>query len=110
MLRDMQRVIAGAAALLAAAALIVAVVALREARSRPPTYAGLGAASISQLRGLMTQDEVRALLGQPQNVFRDNARAQCWAYGSPYTVRTCFGPKRRLAWWATNVPPKHPQA
>src|SRR5712691_757117 len=96
----------GASLLLAFAALIVAVVALREARNEPNTYAGVGAASIARLQGLMTQDEVRALLGTPATVFRDNPRAQCWAYHSPYEVRMCFGPKRHLAWWASNVPQK----
>jgi hypothetical protein len=58
----------------------------------------------------MSQDDVRALLGTPATVFRDNPRAQCWAYHTPYEVRMCFGPKRRLAWWATNVPHEHAHA
>ena len=106
----MQRTLVGGSVLLASAALIVAVVALREARNPPTTYAGIGASSISQLHGLMTQDEVRALLGQPNTVFRNNTQAECWAYSSPFTVRMCFGPKRRLAWWASNVPLKHRSA
>ncbi len=93
-----------ASLLLSATALAVAVVGLREGRDPLPSHAELGAAAVSQLRGLMSQDEVRGLLGAPESVFRDNPRAQCWAYNTPYSVRLCFGAKRRLAWWATDAP------
>ena len=96
----------GISMVLATGALIIAVVALRQAHSKPATYAEVGAASVAKLRGLMTQDQVRTILGTPAVVFRDNPRAQCWAYHSPYEVRMCFGAKRRLAWWASNVPHK----
>lgn len=96
--------------LISSAALVVAVVALRHTRHDKGTYAEVAAASIARLHGLMSQDDVRALLGTPATVFRDNPRAQCWAYHTPYEVRMCFGPKRRLAWWATNVPHEHAHA
>jgi hypothetical protein len=99
-----ERLAIAVAIVLAGGALIVAVIALRSAEEKQTTYAGLGAASIGQLHGLMSQDEVRSLLGAPASVYRDNPRAQCWAYHSPYEVRMCFGQKRRLAWWASNVP------
>jgi outer membrane protein assembly factor BamE (lipoprotein component of BamABCDE complex) len=102
--RSAERLTSAIALMLAAAALIVAVIALRSTNKEERTYAGLGAASIAQLHGLMTQEQVRSLLGTPATVYRDNARAQCWAYHSPYDVRMCFGPRRRLAWWASNVP------
>ena len=105
-MRDMQRAMIATAMVLAASALIVAILALRQAHNESATYADVGAASVAKLRGLMTEDEVRGILGTPAVVFRDNPRAQCWAYHSPYEVRMCFGPKRRLAWWASNVPPK----
>ena len=76
----------GASVLLAFAALIVAVVALREARNEPGTYAGVGAVSIARLHGLMTQDEVRMLLGTAATVFRDNPRRA--VLGLPLTVRS----------------------
>ncbi len=104
---EVQRILVAASVVVAAAALVVAVVALREARQRQ-MLGGAGRASVSQLHGLMTQDDVRTLLGQPQTIFRDNARAQCWAYSAPYEVRICFGPKRRLAWWSASGMPLHP--
>ena len=106
----MQRAMIGTSMVLAAGALIVAIVALRQAHNEPATYAEVGAASVAKLQGLMTQDDVRAVLGTPAVVFRDNPRAQCWAYHSPYEVRMCFGPKRRLAWWSSNVPHKRTTA
>jgi hypothetical protein len=102
--RSTERLAIIIAIVLAGGALIVAVIALRSGDNEQPTYAELGAASIGQLHGLMSQDDVRSLLGTPASVYRDNPRAQCWAYHSPYEVRMCFGQKRRLAWWASNVP------
>jgi hypothetical protein len=52
----------------------------------------------------MTPVEVRRSFGEPDEVFRNNPRALCWAYHAPYEVRMCWGPKRRSAWIATNVP------
>jgi hypothetical protein len=98
----------GASLLLASAALIVAVIALREPRNEPKTYAEVFAVSVGRLHGLMSENDVRAVLGAPATVYRDNPQAHCWAYTAPYEVRMCFGPKRRLAWWASNVPQKHP--
>jgi hypothetical protein len=98
-----QRFVIAVSVVLAAAGLAIGVVALSHKRS-PRTVPEVGRASISQLRGLMTEGDVRALFGAPQTMFRDNAEAQCWAYSAAYEVRMCFGPKRRLAWWATNLP------
>lgn len=56
------------------------------------------------LRGLMTRQEVVAAIGLPDEVFRKNPRAECWAYTGPYSVRLCFGAKRRLAWWSVSIP------
>ena len=52
----------------------------------------------------MTPDEVRRSFGQPDEVFRDNPRALCWAYYRPYKVRMCWGPKRQAAWISFSVP------
>lgn len=93
-----------ASVLLASVALIVAVLALREARDERPTYGEVAATSVAQLGGAMTPDDVRALLGTPATIIRDNPHALCWAYHLPYEVHLCFGPKRHLAWWASNVP------
>jgi hypothetical protein len=103
----MMRGLVGIALVLASAALVLAVV--HESRD-VHSYADAWAGSVHKLRPLISQNDVRALLGDPQTVFRDNARAQCWEYTTRMRVRMCFGPKRRLAWWATNVPPEHPPA
>jgi hypothetical protein len=105
--QHLSKIMVAASALLASAALIVALLALHEARNTRPTYGEVGATSVAQLGGAMTPDDVRALLGTPATIIRDNPRALCWAYHSPYEVHLCFGPKRHLAWWASNVP--HPR-
>ena len=105
----MQRIALAGSVMLSIAALVVAVLALHDRRHQSGTYAEVGAASVAELHRLISQDEVRAILGTPASVFRSNSRAQCWAYNSPFEVRMCFGPKRRLAWWASNVPYKHSQ-
>jgi hypothetical protein len=88
----------------------VALVALHEARDvgPTPTYAEITLAAVRQLEGLETQAEVRKLLGRPHEIYRNNPRAQCWRYTAPYELQMCFGAKRRLAWWAGNVPLEHP--
>ena len=57
--------------------------------------------------GRMTPPEVRQSFGPPDEVFRNNPRALCWAYRAPYRVRMCWGPKRRGAWIGHNVPLEH---
>jgi hypothetical protein len=52
----------------------------------------------------MTPDRVRHLFGEPDEVFRDNPRALCWAYATPYEIRMCWGPNRQAAWIAHNIP------
>jgi hypothetical protein len=51
----------------------------------------------------MTPDEVRHSFGAPDAVFRNNPRALCWSYASPYEIRMCWGPRRQAAWIATSV-------
>jgi hypothetical protein len=115
MIFGMKSPVAGAAALLAAC-LIVGIVAIRHARddttrsaspARPPSgwtsYAPLEPLPVS-LEALMSREQVIAAIGLPDEVFRKNARAECWAYTGPYTLRLCFGAKRRLAWWAGSTP------
>jgi hypothetical protein len=53
----------------------------------------------------MTPDQVQELFGEPDQVFRDNPRALCWAYVTPYEIRMCWGPKRQAAWIGHNIPP-----
>jgi hypothetical protein len=52
----------------------------------------------------MTPDEVRKSFGEPSEVFRNNPRALCWAYHSPYEIRMCWGPKRQAAWIGYSIP------
>lgn len=106
-----QRSVLAVCLLLSLTALAAAVVALLRAPdaplSRAPTRFDAEVRlphPLSELRGLMSQGDVRALLGAPKGVFRDSERAQCWVYSTPYKVRMCFGPKRQLAWWATDAP------
>lgn len=61
-------------------------------------------AEFSESRNRMTPDEVRRSFGDPDEVFRNNPRALCWAYHSPYQIRMCWGPKRKAAWIGHNVP------
>jgi hypothetical protein len=105
------RVIAVLALAVAAAALATAVVALREARNaEPPTFGEISASAIRQLQDEMRDadgmrpEDVRRVLGTPTEVFRDNPSALCWRYESPYEIRMCWGPKRRRAWIAHNIP------
>jgi hypothetical protein len=91
--------------------LVVAVAALREAReaNEPPTYAEITGAAVRQFQAAgsrMTPAEVLRLLGKPDEVFRDNPRALCWRYSAPYEIRMCWGPKRRQAWIAHDIPPE----
>lgn len=95
--------------LLATTALAVALLALREARqpTEPPTYAEITAAGVSRFVAAgnqMTPPQVAMLLGEPTEVYRDNAKALCWRYASPYEIRMCWGPKRKQAWISTNIP------
>ena len=94
----------------AAAALVVSVVALREARrvEKPPTAAELMLGGIQRFQDAgnrMTPAEVKALLGEPAAVYRNNPRALCWRYTSPFEVRLCWGAERRQAWISANMPP-----
>jgi hypothetical protein len=101
----MMKLAVGVALVVSTASLVLAVVALREARDdgeTSPEALGLGIG----LDGFMTRRQVVMQLGLPDRVFRRNPRAECWAYeGGLYEVRMCFGPKRRLAWHAHNIPP-----
>ena len=105
----MTKAIAAVALLLAVAALALAAVAFHEARDalKVPTQAEITAAAVHEFQGAgnrMTPDEVLRLLGNPADVFRDNPRALCWHYSTPYEIRMCWGPKRQSAWIATNIP------
>jgi hypothetical protein len=57
-----------------------------------------------EVRNRMTPDEVRRLFGEPAAVFRNNPRALCWSYATPYEIRMCWGPKRKAAWISHSVP------
>ena len=99
------------AVLTAVAALAVAIAALREARQteRPATYAEITAAAVRQFTASgnrMTPVQVLRLLGEPAAVYRNNPRALCWRYTAPYVIEMCWGPKRRRAWIAHNIPPQ----
>jgi len=105
----------GVALLLAVAALAVATAAFREARqaNEPRTYAEITAAGVRQFQAAhnrMTPAQVVLLLGKPDEVYRDNPRALCWRYTSPYTIEMCWGPKRQQAWIAHNIPPRDSRA
>jgi hypothetical protein len=102
-----------AALLVAVAALAVAVAAYREATqaSEPSTYAEITAAAVRDFQAAgnrMTPAEVLRLLGKPDAVYRNNARALCWSYSVPYTIKMCWGPKRQQAWIAHNIPDVQP--
>ena len=95
----MAKAVAAIALLLAAAALALAAAAFHESRKAQeiPTQAQITAAAVRQFQGAsnrMTPDEVLKLLGNPTDVFRDNPRALCWHYSTPYEIRMCGGPKR----------------
>jgi hypothetical protein len=62
------------------------------------------AAAFGYADNRMTPAQVRAWFGEPDVVFRDNPRALCWSYATPYKVRMCWGPKRKAAWISHNVP------
>jgi hypothetical protein len=105
------RALIGVALLVAVAALAVAIAAYREARqaAEPPSYAEITAAAVHDFqaaRNGMTPAQVLRLLGEPDEVFRNNPRALCWSYSVPYTIRLCWGPKRQRAWIAHNIPPE----
>ena len=90
-------------------AVLLAGLALRESRQRPdvPTAGEIqlaGVKALTSARDGMTPAQARGLLGQPTEVFRDNARALCWRYDTPYEVRMCWGPKRRSPWVSVQVP------
>jgi hypothetical protein len=99
------------ALLLASASFAVAIAALREARQaeRPTTYAEITAAGVRQFTAAgnrMTPGQVQRLLRKPDVVYRSNPRALCWRYTAPYVIEMCWGPKRRQAWIAHNIPPQ----
>jgi hypothetical protein len=84
-----------------------AVNALRESEELV-TEAQLTAAALAQFSAGddQTPARMRQLLGAPDHVFRDNPRALCWRYTTPYEVRMCWGPKRRSPWIAQSPPPE----
>jgi hypothetical protein len=105
------RPLAVASVVLAVVALFVAGAALYEARQPEPTpsFADIQVAGVRDFiaaRNQMTPAEVAQLLGKPTEVYRDNPRALCWRYDAPYEIRMCWGPKRKRAWIATNIPPE----
>lgn len=107
----MARVASVASFAVAVAALVIAAAALREARkpAETPTYAEITAAAVEAFTAAgnrMTPEQVSRLLGQPSDVYRDNPRALCWRYTSPYRIDMCWGPKRQQAWIAHNIPPE----
>jgi hypothetical protein len=72
-----------------------------------PTLGEIQAAAIERFTesgNRMTPTQVLRLLGQPDEVFRNNPRALCWSYAAPYQIRMCWGPKRRMAWIAYETP------
>jgi hypothetical protein len=100
----------GVALLVALAALAIAIAAFHEARqaNEPPTYGEITAAAVREFqaaRNRMTPAQVLRLLGKPDQVYRNNPRALCWRYTAPYVIEMCWGPKRRQAWIAHNIPP-----
>jgi hypothetical protein len=105
----------GAGLLLSAAALVVAIAAFRETRQAnvPPTDAEIAAAAVREFQAAgnrMTPAQVLRLLGEPDQVYRNNPRALCWRYMAPYVIEMCWGPKRRRAWIAHNIPPEDSRA
>jgi hypothetical protein len=91
-------------------ALGIAVAALHEAGQPSPTpsVAEIQAAGVREFTAAgnrMTPTEVLQLLGKPTAVYRNNPNALCWRYDAPYEIRMCWGPKRKQAWIATNIPP-----
>jgi hypothetical protein len=93
---------------LAAVAVAAAVVAAAVVVSKPkPTEEERMAEAVSEFiesGNRMTPDEVRRSFGEPHEVFRNNPRALCWAYDSPYQIRMCWGAKRKAPWIGHNIP------
>jgi hypothetical protein len=105
----MAKALIAASLLMAVAALAVAIAALHEARepNEPTTIAEITAAGVREFTeagNRMTPAQVVKLLGKPDQVYRNNPRALCWRYIVPYTIEMCWGPKRRQAWIAHNIP------
>ena len=115
----MTRALAATAAVFATAAFVIAVAAYHRASERP----SVGVLSEASIRHLwhaaaherLTREDVRVYIGNPASIYRDNPRAECWAYSAPgggsgteppYQIQMCFGPKRHLAWLAYSGP-KH---
>jgi hypothetical protein len=99
---------AGRAAVVALVAVAVIGGLLVYRSATAPTGRERIAAAVSafqQAGNRMTPVEVRHSFGEPDAVFRNNPRALCWSYASPYEIRMCWGPKRQAAWIATNVTP-----
>jgi hypothetical protein len=86
---------------------LVALVAVVPGATLRPTEKERLASAVSvflRFHGRMTPNEVRASFGNPDEVVRDNRRALCWAYRSPYHIEMCWGAKREAAWIGHNVP------
>jgi hypothetical protein len=110
------RALAAVAVVLSAAAVVLAVAVLQRAGDQPR----LGVLSDASLRRLsaqvpnrLTRADVKALIGAPDSIYRNNPRAECWAYEAPgggsgrerpYEVQMCFGPRRHLAWLGHSGP------
>jgi hypothetical protein len=86
-----------------AVALVAAVVVLKPGPTEDERMAA-AVRAYTDARNRMTPNEVRRSFGEPDEVFRNNPRALCWAYHSPYRIRMCWGSKRKSAWIGHNVP------
>jgi hypothetical protein len=106
------KILGSVALVLSAAALAVAVAAFyeaREAHTSAPTHADVMAAAVREFgaaHNRMTPAQVLRIMGKPTQVYRNNPRALCWRYTAPYMIQMCWGPKRRQAWIAHNIPPE----
>ena len=105
-----RRALAVAPLVVSVLALVIASMAVYEARKAPatPSLVEVQAEGVERFMAAgnkMTPPQVRELLGEPTEVFRNNPRALCWRYdtGSGET-RMCWGPKRKQAWISTTIP------
>lgn len=93
---------------LSVGAFIFAGPAFHESRqARTPSVADIQVAGVKEFTASgnkLTPAQVLELLGKPTEVYRNNPRALCWRYDAPYEVKMCWGPKRKQAWIATNIP------
>jgi hypothetical protein len=93
------------ALVLSATGLVVGLLALRAARDAKhhPSYAEAVAEAFDSIDTGMTPQEVVNRIGFPREILR-----RCWTYESAYTIKVCFGPRRRVATIAKSTPPPPP--